>query len=477
MTTIILCGGSGTRLWPLSRKLMPKQFNRFIHGVSLFESTVERNRADSSGFLIASNADQAFLAAGQLADAGVSDYRLLVEPVGRNTAPAIALACLMLPPQELVLVVPSDHVIRNADAYSLILAEAKALASGGALVTFGIHAAYPETGFGYIETDGNKVLSFREKPDAETAHKYVASGKYHWNSGMFCFKAGIFLAELQKHAPEVYSAALKAFDAASGDGHQEDAFNSEAVPELQRLEPSLADMQAIPSISIDYAVMEKSDNVRCVACPADLGWSDLGSHDALYELLAAEKADEAGNTSAGKEEVLQINSKGSLIVSSRQTTLIDVENLLIVDSPDALLIAKRGSSQKVKDAVEQLAARGSELVNVFPTVERPWGTYTVLYEREGYKVKRITVRPGQRLSLQRHKHREEHWTVVEGRPVIQVGEESREYKVGDTVFIPKTAIHRLQNSGSEPVAIIETQLGTYLGEDDIERLQDDYKRA
>jgi len=488
MTTIILCGGIGSRLWPLSRKHLPKQFSRHLHGSSLFESTVERNRADSGSFLVASNADQSFLAAGQLTDAGISNYRMLVEPLGRNTAPAIALACLMLPPEEIVLVTPSDHVIRNSAAYRMVLVEAKALAAGGSLVTFGIKPEWPETGYGYIEVQGNKVRSFKEKPDAALAGRYVESGLYYWNSGMFCFKAGTFLAELEKHAPAVAAAARTAYDNAVATAGKQAGVARAAHGGLIRLAPSLEDMAAIPSISIDYAVMEKSANVLCVTCPAELGWSDLGSHDALHQMLKDEgeavtdesgslRGELAGNTVAVASEPVLVDATNNMIVSQRQVALIDVQDLLVLDTPDALMICKKGSSQKVKAVVEELARREAPTADFFPTVERPWGSYTVLNEAEGYKVKRIEVRAGQRLSLQRHKQREEHWTVVEGEPHIQIGEETRQYKIGDTVFIPKQAQHRLQNSGSGRVTVIETQLGTYLGEDDIERLQDDYQRG
>lgn len=483
MTTIILCGGIGSRLWPLSRKHMPKQFSRQLHGASLFEATVERNRADSTAFLVASNADQSFLAAGQLHDAGITGYRMLVEPVGRNTAPAIALACLMLPPEELVLVTPSDHVVRDIASYRMVLTEAKALAAGGSLVTFGIKPEWPETGYGYIEVQGNKVRSFKEKPDAALAGRYVESGLYYWNSGMFCFKAGTFLAELARHAPAVAAAARTAYDHAVAA-----AVKSGGSRSPQRIEPTLEDMSAIPSISIDYAVMEKSTNVLCVTCPTDLGWSDLGSHDALFQMLSDEgealpdengalRGELHGNVVAAAVEPVLVEANGNMVVSQRQVALVDVQDLLVLDTPDALLIGKKGSSQKVKSVVEALNGRAAPSADFFPTVERPWGSYTVLYETDSYKVKRIVVRSGQRLSLQRHKQREEHWTVVEGEPHIQIGDELRQYKPGDTLYIPKQAVHRLQNTGSGPAVVIETQLGSYLGEDDIERLADDYSRA
>lgn len=460
MTNIILCGGVGSRLWPLSRTHLPKQFARLLPGDSLFEATVKRNRDLFSQVLVASNRDQSFLAANQLRGLGFQEWKSVVEPVGRNTAPAIALACLMLPKDELVLISPSDHVISKCEAYRAAVERAMKLAGEGRLVTFGIKPEFPETGFGYIQTDRGdpeKVLSFREKPDLATAQAYVASGDYWWNSGMFCFTAGTFLAELGAHAPTVLAMARAAWS---------NALNKEP------LQPGEADMKAIPSISIDYAVMEKSAQVACVTC--DIGWSDLGSFDALYDHV---EHDATGNALACVAQPVVVNSCNNLVINGERTvSLVDVDDLLVVESPDALLIAKRGSSQKVKEVVDALKIRQSGLTEFFPRVERPWGNYTILHEATGYKVKRIEVSPGQRLSLQRHQHREEHWTVVSGEAIIQIEGSRKHLAAGQTIMIPQHAIHRLENPGAAPAIVIETQLGTYLGEDDIERIQDDYQR-
>ena len=344
MTTIILCGGSGTRLWPLSRAAMPKQFAAIVPGGSLFEGAVRRNLEFGSGFIVAANAGQGSLAAAQLAGLGVKAFRAMVEPVGRNTAPAIALACMMLAPDEVVLVAPSDHLVRGLGEYRTAVLRAEDLAREGRLVTFGIVPTYAETGYGYIETDGESVVSFKEKPDAATAAAYLASGRHRWNSGMFCFTAGTFLAELREHAPEVHAACVRAYDRAPG---------------KDPLRPTAEDMAAIPSVSVDYAVMEKSARVACVPCPPTMGWSDLGSYDALYDELSGGKngsaAAVADNVAIGSPEPVLVASGGNLVVSSgRRVVLVDVSDLVIVDTPDALLVARRGSTQKVKDAVDAL---------------------------------------------------------------------------------------------------------------------------
>lgn len=339
MTTIILCGGSGTRLWPLSRVAMPKQFAHILPGGSLFEGAVKRNQELGSGFIVAANEAQSSLAGSQLNGLGITDYGLMVEPVGRNTAPAIALACMMLAPSEIVLVVPSDHLIRGQNEYSKAVSRATELAQTGRLVTFGIEASYAETGYGYIETEGESVLSFKEKPDEETAKGYLASGRYYWNSGMFCFKAGTFLSELEAHSPAVFNAAKNAYDRA---------------PSKAPLKPARADMEAIPSISIDYAVMEKSSLISCVACPTAMGWSDLGSYDALYDELKGNVPD-GGNATLGDVEPIAISSTGNLVITSgKRVVLVDVEGLVVVETADAVLVARRGSTQMVKDAVEMI---------------------------------------------------------------------------------------------------------------------------
>jgi mannose-1-phosphate guanylyltransferase len=325
---------------------MPKQFAAIVPGGSLFEGAVRRNLEFGSGFIVAANAGQGSLAAAQLDGLGVKGYRAMVEPVGRNTAPAIALACMMLAPDEVVLVAPSDHLVRGLSEYRGAVERATELAKDGRLVTFGIVPTYAETGYGYIETDGEAVLSFKEKPDASTAERYLASGRYLWNSGMFCFAAGTFLSELAEHAPDVHAACVKAYRNA---------------PCKDPLKPRAEDMAAIPSLSVDYAVMEKSGCVSCVPCQPAMGWSDLGSYDALYDELSGVSAADGGDTrdggsvAIGKPEPVLVQARGNLVVSSgKRVVLVDVSDLVIVDTPDALLVARRGSTQKVKDAVDRL---------------------------------------------------------------------------------------------------------------------------
>jgi len=492
MTNIILCGGSGTRLWPLSRTLMPKQFVKLFRGESLFQKTVERNQKACGAQFIVSNAEQYFLAVDQIEEmhAGVLarragdpqepkkveyDSRYLLEPVGRNTAPAIALACLALEADEIVLVTPSDHLIKDEKAYLEAVAKAKKLAEGDNLVTFGITPQYAETGFGYIqakpENDEFSMMNvecFKEKPHLELAQQYLEENsklriqnlplKYYWNSGMFCFRAGLFLEELQKHSPEIYEASLAAYNSAKTEG---------------MIRVGHEAMTAIPEDSIDYAVMEKSDRVKVV--PSDIGWSDLGSFDALYEELAH---DESGNaaTTQGCDAIIQASSN-NLIISEKLVAAIDVDDLLIVDTADALLVSKKGSSQKVKEVVSRLKERNSELPNIHVTAHRPWGTYTILDESDGYKVKRIVVKPGKRLSLQKHFHRSEHWIVVSGTATVTRGKEEFLVRPNESTYIPMGEIHRLENVGRIPLVMIEAQVGEYVGEDDIVRISDDFKRV
>ena len=459
MINLILCGGSGTRLWPISRSLMPKQFARLFDGASLFQRTVKTNSRICEAQYIVSNADQYFLAKDQLEEVGADKARFLLEPVGRNTAPAIALACLGLNPDDIVLVSPSDHVIRKADAYEECLRKAEAFAEKGFLVTFGITPTGPETGYGYIEANGEDVKRFVEKPDLETAKKYVASGRFFWNSGIFCFKASTFLSELEVYSPDILSAAKIAFANAKKENRDS----------LIRVDHE--DMMNIPSNSIDYAVMEKSSKVKVV--PSDIGWSDLGAFDSLYGEF---DHDENGNNINAKH--LGIGSKNSLVLGGqRQICTIDLDNMLIVDTPDALLVAPLASSQKVKKVVDELKARGSDLPTVPQTVNRPWGTYSVLESTDRYKMKRIVVRPGERLSLQKHLHRSEHWVVVSGTATVTVGDKVFYVRPNESTYIPSGTIHRLQNEGKLPLVIVEVQVGEYTGEDDIIRVQDDYKRS
>jgi mannose-1-phosphate guanylyltransferase len=458
MTNIILCGGSGTRLWPLSRTLMPKQFVKLFHNESLFQLTVKRNEVLCDQQFIVSNAEQYFLAVDQLEELAVSNSSFLLEPVGRNTAPAIALACLALPKDEIVLVSSSDHLIKNQENYTKAVQRATQLAQEGNLVTFGITASYPETGYGYIEASGEDVKTFHEKPDKTTAQSYLDAGNFYWNSGIFCFQVGTFLEELQTYAPKIYQAASKAYQHAA------------KTEDTSMLRITHQDMLDIPEDSIDYAVMEKSNKVKVVA--SDIDWSDLGSFDALAEEF---EKDDNGNTI--NENLIAINSQNNFVYSKeRLVALVDIDDLIVVDTADALLISKKGNSQKIKNIVKELKSRESELRHIHQTAHRPWGTYTVLENTSGYKIKRIVVKPGKRLSLQKHFHRSEHWIVVSGTATVTIGDEVKIVRPNESTYIKMGEVHRLENEGKIDVVLIEAQVGEYTGEDDIVRLEDDFKR-
>ncbi|HAE23140.1 MAG TPA: mannose-1-phosphate guanylyltransferase/mannose-6-phosphate isomerase [Spirochaetaceae bacterium] len=493
MTNIILCGGAGTRLWPLSRTLMPKQFAKLLGDTSLFYRSVERNLSLCDDYIIVTNADQWFLAAADLAAMPLAErprkLSFVLEPVGRNTAPAIALACLELDPQELVLVSASDHHIKDPASYRERVGAAAALAREGYLVSFGIEPGYPETGYGYLQADAARPLpgracyavkAFKEKPDAASAERYLASGDYLWNSGMFVFSAGAYLAELKAAAPDMYTTCLSA--------HARAKRSADPKSGYPLVSPLLEDMKAIPANSVDYAVMEKSSKVAAVR--SDFDWRDVGSYDALYELADKDANGNAVKGNAAAAGALSgagaasgfsaIDSHGNLVLSERAVAAVSVDNLIIIDSGDALLVAKRGSSQGVKAIVDGLRAGGEAeraLTHAHLTVHRPWGSYTILDEGPGFKVKRISVSPGSRLSLQKHARRAERWVVTGGVPIITIDAERRAYALGEIAQIPLGAVHRLENEGSVDALIIETQIGDYLGEDDIVRLEDVYGRA
>lgn len=463
MINILLSGGSGTRLWPLSRTKLPKQFVRLFDNQSLFQKTLERNSPLCHTTLVVTNTEQYFLAIDQIQELKKTQYtKFLLEPIGRNTAPAIALACLTLDPDDIVFVTTSDHLVKNQKAYEIAVNQAKQLAEQGYLVTFGIQPAYPETGFGYIESNGNDVISFKEKPDTETALSYIKQGNYYWNSGMFCFKADTFLQELKQHSPDIYQACL------------------EAVAELDNTSTTLKieqpQMLAIPEDSIDYAVMEKSDKVKVIPC--DMGWSDLGSFDALYdETKTTEQPNAVLLRGQNAQQPISIDSQNNLIITrDRQIALIDVEDLLVIDTSDAILISRKDSSQKVKQVVSELKTQNSKLTIEHSKVHRPWGTYEVLVDTAGYKVKRIVVKPNGRLSLQKHFHRNEHWIVVSGTATVTVDQETKLLRPNESTYIKMGQVHRLENDGKIDLVMIEVQVGEYTGEDDIVRIEDIYAR-
>ncbi len=475
LTNVILCGGSGTRLWPISRTCFPKQFYKFINGMSLFQLTVLRNKAFCDNFLIVTNKDQYFIALDQLEEIGIKDCRFILEPVPRNTAAAVALSCFdaLKNASDALFITPSDHLIKNEDAYRNVIDAGKLEAAKGGIIMFGIKPSYPETGYGYIETDNqpessmlyndkyisvSDVLSFKEKPDAETAAEYIKKGNFYWNSGMLLFNPEIMLEELKTLCPSIYENSAAAYNNASIDG--------------QMIRVKEMDMLKIEENSIDFALLEKTKSVRAVK--SNLEWSDLGNFDSIYKEL---EKDENNNAVNSKGDIVGINSKNNLIMSGgKMIAAIDVEDLIIINTDDAVLISKKGSSQNVKKIVEELKNRNSELHTHHLTVHRPWGSYTVLLESALYKLKKISVKPGAKLSLQKHFHRSEHWIVTSGTAIVTVGDKETILKANESTYIPMGFVHRLENPGLIPLVIIEAQVGEYLKEDDIVRFEDDYNR-
>lgn len=463
---IILSGGAGTRLWPVSRETHPKPFMRIgAEGKSLLTQTYERAlEVAGSTPLIVTNRDYYFLSRDELSGKKVKPAYLL-EPVGRNTAPAVAMAALWAQRQgddPVLLLMPADHLVTQRAAFTKAVRYAEELAEGGQLVLFGIRPTAPETGFGYIEMAGaigahaRNVRRFVEKPDLATAQTYLERGDYVWNSGMFCFKASVILDAFARHTPQLLEAARAVWQATENNGDHID------------LPITFSELE---NISIDYAVMEKSDNIAVV--PSDFGWSDIGSWSAV---AGAVPADANGNTVIGQNIV--IDSCNTHIESpDRLVAAIGLDNLLIVDTPDALLVADKGKSQDVRKIVAHLKERGSEAYKLHRTVARPWGTYTVLEEGMGFKIKRIVVKPEQSLSLQMHHHRSEHWVVVSGSAKVTIDEDTTLVSPNQSTYIPIGAKHRLSNPGVTDLIMIEVQCGAYLGEDDIVRFNDDYGRS
>ncbi len=468
MRAVILAGGSGTRLWPLSRRSMPKQFLPLAGERSLLRQTVARVRPlVGDDVVVVTAADTGFLAARQLEEEGIDPAdRVLAEPVGRNTAPAIGFAALGAVPDTVLLVLPSDHAIRDEDAFRRALAAAARVAAAGWLVTFGIQPDRPETGYGYIRMgdplpgyDGaRRVERFVEKPDRETAEAYLADGGYAWNSGMFALRADRLLEELGAHAPDV-RAALEPL-----------------APYADGARPAPRDLyEAVPKISIDYAVMERSDRVAVI--PVDPGWSDLGSFDALAGVLEPDGDGNVVRAGQGGEAVVLEGTDNLVLADGRVVAAVGLSGTVIVDTPDALLVCARDRSQDVRRVVERLEAAGRPEVAGHRTVHRPWGSYTVLELGERHQVKRITVLPGRRLSLQRHRRRAEQWVVVRGTARVTRGDEVLDLGPGQSVAIAREQAHRLENPGAELLEVVEVQTGDYLGEDDIVRLQDDFGRV
>jgi len=472
LVPVILSGGAGTRLWPVSRRAHPKPFMKLVDGESLAEKTFSRALAvaGDAPILTVTSRDYYFYTRDLYNDmvGEGHDHPFLLEPVGRNTAPAIALAARFLQdrlgPDALMLVLPADHLIREEARFQAAVAEARSLAGRGYLVTFGIHPTQPETGYGYIrkgdriaDSSGYEVAAFVEKPDEETAVDYVDSGEYEWNSGMFCFAAGAFLDALQAHAPDISAAVQDCW---------------EGMDRAQRpLEIPLDLFRACPANSIDYAVMEKAAN--CAVVSGDFGWSDIGSWKAMSELY---ESDAAGNRIHGKAVVVEsrncfIKGEGRLVAA------VGVHNLVIVDTGDAVLVADRDRAQDVKEVVSQLTDLEDQAAEYHQTVHRPWGSYSILEDADDCKVKRLVIKPGQVLSLQMHHKRAEHWTVIRGVAKVRIDREEFLLRPNESTYIPVETQHRLENPGTEDVHLIEVQTGDYFGEDDIVRYEDIYGRV
>ena len=470
LVPVVLSGGAGTRLWPVSREALPKPFIKMADGESLLLKTLRRALAcaQGAGVLTVTNRDYFFLTRDEYGALGAKTPALdfLLEPVSRNTAPAIGAAALHVARQysedALLLVLPADHMIRDEAAFNACASKAARLAAQGWLVTFGVQPTQPETGYGYIEAgealdaDACKVARFVEKPDRATAERYVASGRHSWNSGMFCFAAGAALEAMRKHAPDVARAVKATLDATDY--------------EKQPLVLDAKAFAAAPDISFDYAVMEKADKRAVVRASFD--WSDIGSWAALAELTAP---DAAGNRIDG--EAVMVDAARCYVQSrERVVAAIGVEDLLIVDTTDALLVSRRDRAQDVRSVVQKLKASSPHTVRHHRTVHRPWGTYTVLEEGPRFKIKRIVVKPAASLSLQMHHHRSEHWVVVSGMAQVTCGDKEVLLQPDESTYIRAGTRHRLANPGSVDCVMIEVQAGDYLGEDDIVRFEDKYSR-
>ncbi|AEG49370.1 mannose-1-phosphate guanylyltransferase/mannose-6-phosphate isomerase [Sphingobium chlorophenolicum L-1] len=475
VTPVILAGGSGTRLWPLSRKSYPKQFVPLLGEQTLFRSVVARLSGEGEGFAFArpvvlTNATFRFIVAEQLAQEDTDPRAIIIEPSVRNTAPAILAAALHLSasdPEAMMLVAPSDHVVPDAEAFRAAVSQGLAAARSGDLVTFGIQPTRPETGYGYLQVvarpDGSgqpiKLARFMEKPNAARAQEMLASGDHLWNAGIFLFAARDLIAAFEKHAPDVLAAVRPAVDSAEGD--------------LGFLRLAAEAWDAAPDISIDYAIMERADNLSVV--PYDSGWSDLGGWDAVWSHAGP---DAAGVTVSGEataidcsDTLLRSDSEGMELVG------IGLNNIIAVAMNDAVLIADKSRSQDVKLAVEALKEKGAAQAESFPKEHRPWGWYEGLLVGERFQVKRIVVQPGQSLSLQSHFHRSEHWIVVEGTAKVTIGDGVTLLTENQSIYVPAGEKHRMENPGKIPVVFIEVQTGTYLGEDDIVRYEDRYARG
>lgn len=464
LTPVILSGGSGTRLWPLSRELYPKQLLPLVGERTMLQDTVLRvSGLDTAAPIVVCNEAHRFLVAEQLRQLAISPQSIVLEPVGRNTAPAIALAALRAKSEAVLLVLPADHVIRDTPAFHASVRAATSAAQNGKLVTFGIVPTAPETGYGYIRQSGDAggagvrpIERFVEKPDAARAAAFIAEGGYFWNSGMFLFRADRYLSELQQHAPAILAAARAALEA--------------ATPDLDFVRVDKEAFEGCPSDSIDYAVMEKTRDA--VVVPLDAGWSDVGSWAALHGALPC---DADGNVAKG-DVVVEDSSGCYFYAESRLISAVGLKDHVVVETKDAVLVAPRDRVQDVKRLVARLKAAGRSEHSLHREVYRPWGSYDSIDNGQRFQVKRLSIKPGAQLSLQLHHHRAEHWIVVSGTARITCGEKTFLLEENQSTYIPLGVKHRIENPGKVPLHIIEVQSGSYLGEDDIVRFEDRYGR-
>jgi mannose-1-phosphate guanylyltransferase/mannose-6-phosphate isomerase len=470
LVPVILSGGSGSRLWPLSRAMRPKQFLGVTEDASLFQLTLQRLQGittDAMRPIVVANSDHRFLVGEQCREAGVEPHCIVLEPVARNTAPAIAAAALAAQADgadPVLLVLPSDHVFANVPAFHHAVRVGLKAAEGGALVTFGIVPTHPETGYGYVKAgqalDANAavpVQQFVEKPDLATAKAYLKDGSYTWNSGMFMFQASVFLEELAKANPAMLQACQAAWTKAQTD------------LEFVRLDKDA--FASSPSDSVDYAVMEKTS--KAVVVPLDAGWNDVGAWSSVWQVLPQ---DAQGNATRG-DVLLEGVSNSYVHADNRLVTLVGVDNLVVVETADAVLVTHKDSAQDVKKVVDRLKAQKRPEVDLHREVFRPWGSYDSVDSGQRFQVKRIVVKPGAKLSVQMHHHRAEHWVVVSGTAKVMIGDETQLITENQSVYIPVGVVHSLENPGKLPLHLIEVQSGAYLGEDDIVRFSDQYGRA